>query len=496
MDGRGAQSSFFGHSPLSQERLLPQSEHELPLLDSTKDISASTNSLSVMSSSRHRPRPSSSTYSAEQTMSALQRKERQLQQDLQELLDVQSEGLIAGVEGRGLSEDGSSNGSSTPKTSVASVRAKQPIPIRQPKPKKVGLRGARRGILNAMQELAAVKVDEDEVLETEAHKRDEVLRQVKTWEEKREGLEGEIDGITSGEEGTAVQNLSKEANSIRTEITELESRLFEMQAKHRALTIEISEIESSVQSKLSSYKASLSLLESQVRRFLAKPPLTASWSTSEPSPFFTLPAKRRTLDMASEHWEAERSALQKRRTDFGVERTALEHGTSIWAEVITEVTAFEKRLRQEMQQIGTIQTDAADAFRKGETAESGMQEILALMDKTIGSLDNKLKLVEARDWKLLVCCIGAELEAFKEGKEVLQDVLNLTSEPTNREPVEGSEAGETSFNTAPLDSDMPPDHGLRELQDQPDESKGIWERSEDEDDEPDPELLISHQDTD
>ncbi len=491
-------SSIFRSSKSGSSPLLPNYEHELPLMNSFRHSSyqpspsGSPPAPSIYDLTSPSMAPSHPGYSA--PLTALQRKEKQLQRDLQSLLDAQSEGLIAGL-GGGPQDDVSSNGSLTPTASVASGQGSRVVPVRQPVRKRVGLRSARQGISRAMRELAEIKSEEAQVFDSDMSERDNVLAQVEGWEQKRKGLESEISGIQSNEEGRRMPELAREAGRMEAEIKELETRLYEMRAKHRVVTAEISQIENSVQSKLSSYKASLSIVDSQVRRFLAKPPLSTTLRRPDESSLFALPAKRRTLDMAREHWQTERVELAKKKEEVVVERNALEDGVIVWNDVVSEVTTFEKRLRLDMQRMGPIsQAIPSDSDDHG-IPSSGMDKVLRDMDQVILRIESKLKLAEAKDWKLLVCCIGAELGAFKEGKEILQKALDVAaSQSTHEMPSQSDDEG-VRLDRDRRGSDELLNHGLEELHRPALETSNGTERSEDEDEDPDPELLISHQDS-
>jgi hypothetical protein len=157
--------------------------------------------------------PIARPYSARLTpLVALERKEKQLQRDLQTLLDAQGEGLVAGLEGRSRG-DGSSEGSSTP--TAASMGSSRVVPIRQPTRKRIGLRAARRGILTAIHEYATVKEGEKELLDSELQSKEEVLGQVEAWEKKRAGLNDKINAIENGDEGKRVAELNDEAKRVQ-----------------------------------------------------------------------------------------------------------------------------------------------------------------------------------------------------------------------------------------------------------------------------------------
>jgi hypothetical protein len=82
----------------------------------------------------------------------LERREKAIHNDLQLLLDAQSAGLVQGFGGEGVGKEGSSDaGSSTPTMRSGSRKERGGVvPVRQPKRRVVGLRGARRGLLGDM----------------------------------------------------------------------------------------------------------------------------------------------------------------------------------------------------------------------------------------------------------------------------------------------------------------------------------------------------------
>lgn len=421
----------------------------------------------------------------------LERRAKQLQQDVQKYLDAQSEGLLAGLSG-GTTDDTSSNDSRTPTPSSTSFTPPRaiPVPVRQPPRRKIGLRGARRGLTTSIHELYRLKEEEDGVLASQLREREEALKSVEGFQHKRSGLEKEIAGIQNLEENQRIQELKSEARNIESEIEELETRLLELKSKHRYLVGEGSQLENSVQSKLSSYNAALSILNSEERRFLKRPPTHIPLTGKADSSFLALSADRRTLSMAKEQWQDEHDSIKRRQAGVQLERDALRDGGRVWEEVVDEITAFEKSLRQEMQRL-------SNGSEHGQsTPESRLRDVVSEMDRTTGHIEQKLFLAEEQDWKLLVVAIGAELEAFKEGRNILQDALNTsagrvatglnpaawekeTSEPSQFNGLGGERASDGSECLS----------GLRSTQ------KGSSEpsiRGEEYDDEPDPDLLISH----
>jgi hypothetical protein len=152
------------------------------------------------------------------------------------------------------------------------------------------------------------------------------------------------------------------------------------------------------------------------------------------------------------------------------------------------------------------------------------QRLLAEMDLVLDRLDSKLDLAEDRNWNLLVCCIGAELEAFREGREVLREVLGLpfASSEQDRDLEEdhqqvgdnGQQEGHSWQDPLGVDvgvdvdvdvereqASAPPDHrtskdiGRQQEHSQEQQHQQqhgtVYERTESEDEDPGPELLIS-----
>jgi len=418
----------------------------------------------------------------------IERQARQLQKDIQRSLDAQSEGLLVGLSG-GLPEYTSSNGSRTPTPSTASHRREHTIPIRQPPKRKVGLRGARRGIARAIEDFQHLKEEELQILQSQLDERVAALKKVDNFVSKRHGLEKEIGGLHNHEENQRVQELKSEARNVESEIEELETKLLELRSRHRYLSSEASKLENSVQARLSSYEASLSLLDSEERRFLKRPPIQLRTPSYETSTFSALTPNRRTLSMAKEHWCNEENEIHKRRENAEFERDALRDGAVVWQNVVNEITAFETLLREEMHRLGSRGKDVAGLDN------GGLRNVLKHMDDTVEHLEAQYNLAEDQDWKLLVVAIGAELEAFKEGRGVLQDAAGISAEPLGSgfdgaaedQAKDGIlESGDLFVGHGAIDGGPPTegraDRLTREVS------------TDEENDEPDPDLLISHQD--
>ena len=408
---------------------------------------------------------------------SLARQTSHLQNHIQTLLDAQSEGLLAGLGAEpGDTASSTSSRTRTPSTSEhgsKSVHKPPPVvPVRQPKPKKIGLRAARRGISRAIADLATVKNSEVHILQAEFSKRSDAISSADRMRSKSSSLRAEIDSIESQPTSERIINLKETEQSLGREIHDLETRLFEMKARQRHMLGEISTLENSVQSQLSSYKNALQLAEKEAREFLARPPpeLDTALSGRRKEGVWVLPAQRRTLELAKNEWTEEQKMLESQMEGVVQEKEALDNGGKMWDDVLREIGEVETLLQNEMK--------GSRSHVEGQRADQGMDRVLSRMRDAQNYLRKQLEVAEEKHWNLLVVSIGAELEALVEGWEVLKDSLGF---------LESSTIGHKRTSTN-RDSSANPAQDL---------SNGMGRvdsRSEEEDDRPGPDLLISQDD--
>ena len=289
-----------------------------------------------------------------------------------------------------------------------------------------------------------------------------------------------------------MEALRHEADDVAAQIQRTEDALSELKLRQKRLLRELSESKNAVDAKLSSYEASLQMLEGDIRAFLKTVPASARVGNQEEGKqqdsLWQLPPKRRTLELAREYWTERQAAEEQRRVATETEIDALAEGAEVWSDVVERVSDFETELRGEMRSV-----DGEHPDQQKET----MVKILRRMDEVGQVLESDFKTAEERDWKLLVCSIGAELEAFRQGKEVLQAALAAF------EGNKSSDGASTDGLERQLDALLAEeDHANGSVTAQPPLAGGkgkakaaSWKKLVD-DDEPDPELLISHQDTD
>ncbi|KAK3053037.1 hypothetical protein LTS18_012195 [Coniosporium uncinatum] len=415
---------------------------------------------------------------------ALQRQDRQLQEKLQMLIDSQVEGLMAGLQMHEAEKHASGN--STP--TAQSFGAGSSSSVLSTQRHRVSLKAARLGIWRTMQELADIKSEEAGLFEEEVAEDNSILGRIERWERKQHGLEEEVQHIEDSSEGRRTRDLQHEADRLQVEITDMESRLSAMRLQHKHMVEEIASIDNSVQAKLSSYKASLDLLDHDVKAFLQRPHRKTRRRSSQ-SDFLSLPPSRRTLSLAKDHFQDEQSDWSRRLEEASIEYEALKDGAEVWKEIVSTITNFERTFKERM-----ISPSA-------ESKNASLQELLDRMDQIMEFLGEKYEEVESKNWKLLMCCIGAEKEAFVQGREMLQGIFrpipnvkgpngNLT--PTKSQVLVGvkEEGSSSSTLTSSRSSDREKARREREARARAEVNLST------EDDEPDPDLLISHQDTD
>jgi hypothetical protein len=414
---------------------------------------------------------------------ALQRRARHLEQQLQELLDAQADGLMSGASGHDPEFDASfSNGSTTP--TVSSVHdhdrdAQNGEAARTTtRKKKVNLRDARRGIYKRIQQLASVKAEELEVLDEDLRELQTTVEKVDRWAHKKSRLERKIREIKEEDAGARLQSLQTEASKLEQEIRLKEEELWTLKTRHRKVLNELADSENSVEARLSSYTSSLLIVEKEVGAFLSRVPDNHVPLSS--SPFLTLSPKRRTLEMAQEYWREEHLRLEEKCEEVDMNRAALDEGAVLWNEVVKTVLNFETELQNHMQQ----------ADRKPNLDTS---KLTKLMNTTIEYLEERLEVATSRSWNLLVCAIGAELEAFKQGQHMLEEALGISRK--GKEPASLSLIDTNSTHTESEDEGS--SSAIRITRSPPKTTPVSRPKFFDTDDEdPGAEFMISHQDTD
>ncbi|KAI2792340.1 hypothetical protein POX_b02377 [Penicillium oxalicum] len=441
--------------------------------------------------------PAASSASIRDPLSQIQRQADLIQKILQELIDAQSEGLAVGL-GQPSLED--TLDCSTTRAPVSALRAGSlsKAPGQRSTPTPIGLRAARRGIARSMHDLLKLRQTESSVLLSQEDQRAGALDEIRDFKLRREGLEEALSSIFTDRESQEAGKLRKEASALDAEIGELETRLCEMKARHRNIISKISRIENSVDAKRSSYTEALSLLQSDVDNYLRNPPVQQMSGQTNESSFYSLKPDRRTLELAQEQWKLEQEHLHQRRREVDAEIAALEEGGDVWNRAIADISEFESLLRTQMCRHMELQSSLT--FSEVDPTPLPLREIAVKvsreLDRTISRLDAFLELANQREWKLLVCCLSAELAALHEAKRMLLPAFGIPSRndapPSNGNSSEDQDSAESpppaenlSHDEEGGDRDSEPPADL--LQDDATQNTDTVPRSDD--DEPDPAWL-------
>jgi hypothetical protein len=416
----------------------------------------------------------------------LLRRERTVQNELQELLDLQSEMLLEGQQSQGLappsSRDDHSSRASSASASESRSRTREPK-VRRPRT----LRSARHGISRALHTLLTLSNGKIEELVEMYRSLADARTLAKGWIKRLKGIEEQIkkleheneegkdhgnaqtnshairlsnnhssDGRISPEQTRSsarkrtIRNIEQEYNELDIEIRQAESEIHRLQRhlqtlqRRRSLLLNrITEERSKKEARVASWKNAKRELEIEIGSWLRVPPIalvenldivasisghpgTAPKLDRQQGPeggdvahnFLTLPTKRRTLDMAYTSLDHSMTALRPIIRSIEREAQALQLGGEVWNACVKMIEGFEKELKLWMQRSGPRSKN----FRK----ES--EELLKTMQSIRETLEREEFHAQNEGWNLLVCALGAELESWQEGENVLRNLLGFTDD--------------------------------------------------------------------
>ncbi|KZL63482.1 autophagy-related protein 28 [Colletotrichum incanum] len=486
----------------------------------------------------------------------LQHRERSLQKEVQRLLDMQATGLVSGSESLELSTGGSEtwsdSGSSTPTGTFYSTATSKSrmmasldppvratprgdiIPVRQPKTSgPQGLRAARNGLRRALVALTSLKAEENEYIESALSQRKKALAYLDKLDTRKASISAELHSLADDEEeplAKELRGLGGQHDSLGQEIRELEEKLVGMRNRQKWLERKMEDVRNRREAGLSGYRGALKEVEGEVASLLRRPPIepldlevveavsrsdfgSASGAQDPPggADFFRMIPARRTLAMAKDWWESETDLLQKRKMQIDKDRDALDQGTELWQEAIQLVTNFEADLRQSLSGGGST---TAKGKKPQRAEQEGVKALLPRMGKVILELEEHMRIAERNSWNLLICAIGAELEAFREAESLLRASLQqyqaaLTVEDVEEpwhngdgEPQPATQANPGDTRTAgshhdESDNEVPPDLLVSRLEEHDDGHSHVGSLQtassrRDSDNEVPPEFLAEH----
>ena len=259
-----------------------------------------------------------------------------------------------------------------------------------------------------------------------------------------------------------VERLQAQETELSHEIQELEDRLANLRAKQRHLKGEIELKTNHLDANLSSYKTALEDVDKDIHsRFLRTDPLSPASSTppqgilsfshvfplsklSDPSfkenqNVWTLPLSRRALPLVRVNLETRITGLTQRLQASDLEAHASAEGAQLWTSVLETLERTEQVIRETMsRQQEVLDRADLDEERRKAVLEGDTRALIRLVEDALGGLRHAEELARGREWKFLVCAIGAEAEALLRGREVLFRLLaEETGESNDRKQVLG-----------------------------------------------------------
>ncbi|KAF4469819.1 cellular myosin heavy chain type a [Fusarium albosuccineum] len=415
------------------------------------------------------PKPSDNHARLDSIWRSLQRRERALERDIQQLLDLQASGLVAGSTDGGSEREfdrdsDTTTGESTFYSTATSksrminslhIPARSTpdgnvIPVRQPAPKKPrGLKSARVGLQRSMAALSELKAEEDAHLDTALAQRRDALAYLDKMSARRDDIYAELHALEDNEQeplGQELRELGAEHEALDQDIRMLEEKLVGMRNRRRWVREKMEDVKNRREAGLSGYRAAGRDVDKEVRALMQRPPITPldidalgsgakarskeNADSLRGTEFLQLRPERRTTEMARTWWQGEIGILESRKAQISEDRQALNEGSKVWSEVTGLVAEFETKLRE---LIKTGQDMSSDE----ESQQTAMRDQLREMDTVVQALEQRLQLAENKHWNLLICAIGAELEAFLEAKAVLKATFGTPDEPYTREESSG-----------------------------------------------------------
>ena len=371
-------------------------------------------------------KPSHLQRPADEETASLKRMQRSLEERLQTLLDTQSAALSAGIEqGEERHADSSS------------------------------VHDARHGILEAVHELSEIKAAELQQVRTTAENADDLLRQTSGWQEQKHGLEDEIGSRANGASDKELAALDEEEQMIQEQINAIEEKLSELRLRQTNLHARRKQVRNAKASELASFEASLSIVNRDIQQFLRGPLPNALLQDGTSSSLRSLPPRRRTLDMVVDELQEARRSFTAAGDQLAVECDALAEGEEIWAEALRAIEAFESQLKSATRELmskypaPSTTVTLADA-PNGADSQHGPTQLSKRLHETLDTLRDLFRHAEERGWTLMIAAvsnaytlldspkqsstdssiiqIGAEVEAFEKGEQILKQTFPLPDE--------------------------------------------------------------------
>ncbi|RYC61632.1 hypothetical protein CHU98_g4582 [Xylaria longipes] len=377
----------------------------------------------------------------DQSFKLIERREHQLQQELQQLLDAQDYALEKHLANTTPDDD------STPRsgTSVSDTPNGHVIPVRQPKKRHMSKMEARLGISRCMSQLSDLKNEEEAYIATALGERKAALSRLRNLSTKRKSIVAEMKAIESDRDQPLKNDIKKMEHQHRTvcdDILKLEERLRDLKRTKTKLETRIAEAKSARDSELSGYKGALNECDKRIGDIMSYPEVSVLEIEGLMAQdadlralvgqhisgfeFLSLRPERRTLPMAKDWWEGEVQVLELRKVAVDRERAALDEGTQLWQDMLGRLEEHDRHLKSTFD----VMSDYSSTKQQQQTSKfNDLGEILkrqyAMCKELTRELEQLYEYTEAQGWKLLVTALGAEINYFHGLRAQLGDTLRF-----------------------------------------------------------------------
>ncbi|KAK8064524.1 hypothetical protein PG994_007162 [Apiospora phragmitis] len=338
------------------------------------------------------------------TFRTIQRRERQIQEELQLLLDAQGaaierqiSGDTATAGGDGSSQASTPQGSTSRRSSASQSplrfrtdlyernQAPAVIPVRQPKPKPLSLRQVRNSIARTMSMLADLKAEETQYILEARQARLAAIAKANRLSNQHKTIASELKTMETDKDDPLrreIHSMDSEYKTVCLNIEEFEEKLRLLKLRKSQLERRMEEARSERESGLSGYRGALKDTERSIGDMMKRPGVRvleldsdfdsgshadeadrknstetedssqeasadkARWTEGRVTgkEFMHLRPERRTLAMAKEWWEGETATLTRRQAAVDRELEALHEGIEVWSDVVAQISGYETRL--------------------------------------------------------------------------------------------------------------------------------------------------------
>ncbi|KAK7961743.1 uncharacterized protein PG986_002568 [Apiospora aurea] len=391
-------------SALRRERIRPPRTYDRAP-SQNQDYAASSMSFvgSVLLGRSPKTTDRATTVETDTTFRTIQRRERQIQAELQRLLDAQGAAIERQISGDTATPGGEgssqastpqgpasrrSSASQSPLRSRADPYARNPapavIPVRQPKPKPLSLRQVRNSIARTMSMLADLKAEETQYILDARQARLAAIAKANRLSTQHKTIASELKAMETDKDDPLrreIHSMDSEYKTVCLDIEEFEEKLRLLKSRKVQLERRMEEARSERESGLSGYRGALKDTERSIGDMMKRPGVRVleldkdfdfgahaneencnSTETEDSSrevsaekarliegrvtgkEFMHLRPERRTLAMAKEWWEGETAVLTRRQAAVDRELEALHEGIEVWSDVVSHISGYETRL--------------------------------------------------------------------------------------------------------------------------------------------------------